>query len=75
MHGGVFDASCGPGGVRGSEDARGGIGVEGRASDFGSGTEEGGADADVGGTFFDGDFEVAGHAHGEVGEVDVEFFL
>jgi hypothetical protein len=30
--------------------------------------EDGGADADFGGAFLDGDFEVVGHAHGEDGE-------
>ena len=30
--------------------------------------EDGGADADSGGTFFDGDNEIVGHAHGELRE-------
>ncbi len=30
--------------------------------------EDGGAEADAGGAFFDGDEEVVGHAHGELGE-------
>ena len=33
--------------------------------------EDGGADADAGAAFFDGDGEVVGHAHGEFGEVGV----
>lgn len=37
---------------------------------FGPGAEEGGADADQGGSFFDGDFEVAGHAHRELAKIE-----
>jgi len=33
-----------------------------------AGAEDGGADADFGGAFLDGDFEIVGHAHGEDGE-------
>src|SRR6185312_13431747 len=33
--------------------------------------EDGGADADGGGALFDGDAEVVGHAHGELGECGV----
>jgi hypothetical protein len=34
----------------------------------GPSAEEGGADADAGAALFDGDGEVVGHAHGELGE-------
>ena len=55
-----------------SEGAGGGVGAWGGSGDFGAGAEERGADADVGGAFLDGNLEVAGHAHREVGQADAE---
>lgn len=37
--------------------------------------EEGGAEADLGAAFLDGDFVVAAHAHGELGELEAGFFF